>query len=87
MNTEAKYLMLKHAFERLGAIRVELKTDLRNTQSQNAIQRLGACREGILRRHMIAQGGYIRGSVIFSITDLEWPETRAMLEQKLRRGC
>src|SRR5438128_11590713 len=60
INTEAKYLLLRHAFEDLGAVRVQLKTDKRNRQSQTAIERLGAVREGILRKHMIVQDGVIR---------------------------
>lgn len=83
VNTETKYLLLKHAFETIGAYRVELKTDLRNTRSQRAIERLGAQREGVLRRHMLAQGGHIRDSVYYSITDLDWPEIRKGLESRL----
>lgn len=84
-NTEAKYLLLQNAFETIGAYRVELKTDLRNTRSQRAIERLGAQREGVLRRHMIAQGDHIRDSVCYSITDLDWPEIKKRLESKLAR--
>lgn len=83
-NTEAKYLLLRHAFESIGAYRVELKTDLRNVRAQRAIERIGAQREGVLRRHMVAQGGYIRDSVYYSITDLDWPRVKRLLEGKLR---
>ncbi|MCG8672338.1 MAG: GNAT family N-acetyltransferase, partial [Pseudomonadales bacterium] len=82
-NTEAKLLLLTHAFEALGMIRVELKTDARNTRSQTAIARLGAKREGTFRRHMIVQDGYIRDSVYFSIVDSEWPTIKAGLQSKL----
>lgn len=85
VNTESKYLMLKHAFEVMGMIRVQIKTDLRNTASQRAIERLGAVKEGILRKHMILPDGYIRDSVIYSILDDEWPAVKAGLEQKLKR--
>ena len=74
VNTECKYLLLTHAFERLGCIRVQLKTDLRNVRSQRAIERIGAKREGILRNHMILPSGQFRDSVFYSILDSEWPE-------------
>lgn len=80
VNSETKYLLLRHAFESLDAYRVELKTDLRNLRSQRAIERLGARKEGILRRHMVTQGGYIRDSVLYSIVDQDWPAVRARLE-------
>lgn len=83
VNTEAKYLLLRHAFEVLGAFRVELKTDARNQRSQKAIERLGAQKEGVLRRHMVVQDGYVRDSVMYSITDLEWPDVRDRLLKKL----
>ncbi|MCS7054674.1 MAG: GNAT family N-acetyltransferase [Thermoflexales bacterium] len=83
MNTECKYLLLKHAFEALGCIRVQLKTDLRNTRSQRAIERLGAVREGVLRKHMIMPDGYHRSSVIYSIIDDDWPSVKAHLERLL----
>jgi N-acetyltransferase len=85
VNTETKYLLLKHAFETIGAYRVELKTDLRNTRSQRAIERLGAQREGVHRRHMIAQDGHIRDSVYYGITDLDWPDIRKELESRLKK--
>jgi RimJ/RimL family protein N-acetyltransferase len=84
VNTEAKYLMLRHAFETLGCIRVELKTDSLNERSRNAILRLGAKQEGIFRNHIIVHNGRIRHSVYFSIIDSEWPEVKVGLEEKLR---
>jgi RimJ/RimL family protein N-acetyltransferase len=85
VNTEAKYLLLRHAFETLGCIRVQLKTDLRNERSQTAIARLGAVREGVLRNHVIMSDGYRRASVFFSILDDEWPEVKRRLEIWLAR--
>ena len=85
VNTEAKYLMLSHAFETLGCQRVELKTDSLNEQSRNAILRLGAKEEGTFRNHMITSTGRIRHSIYFSIIDSEWPATKARLEEKLSR--
>ncbi len=84
VNTEAKYLLLRHAFERLNCLRVELKTDGRNIRSQRAIERLGAMREGALRSKVIMRDGYRRDSVYFSILDYEWPEVKARLEGWLR---
>jgi RimJ/RimL family protein N-acetyltransferase len=83
INTEAKYLLLCHAFEDLGAVRVQLKTDRRNRQSQAAIERLGAVREGVLRRHMIVRDGHVRDTVMYSILDHEWPAVKARLEALL----
>lgn len=83
VNTEAKYLMLCHAFEKLGCIRVELKTDSLNERSRRAIQRIGAKEEGTFRNHMIAHTGRIRHSVYYSIVDSEWPEAKARLERML----
>ena len=83
VNTECKYLLLRHAFETLGCIRVQLKTDLRNERSQRAIERLGAVREGVLRHHMIMPDGYLRSSVYYSILDSEWPAVKTKLEEKL----
>ncbi len=83
VNTEAKYLMLRHAFEQLGCIRVELKTDSLNQRSRQAILRLGAREEGILRNHMITSTGRIRHTVYYSIIDSEWPAVKKRLEQKL----
>lgn len=83
VNTEAKYLMLRHAFEVFGCMRVELKTDSLNQKSRNAILRIGAKEEGIFRNHMICWGGRIRHSAWYSIVDSEWPEVKAGLENKL----
>lgn len=85
VNTEAKYLLLKHAFEVLDCIRVQLKTDSRNERSQRAIERIGAKREGMLRNHMILPDGIIRHSVYYSILDSEWPAARSHLEELLGR--
>jgi RimJ/RimL family protein N-acetyltransferase len=84
INTEAKYLLLRHAFETLGCIRVELKTDSLNDRSRAAILRIGARQEGIFCNHMITASGRIRHTVYFSIVDSEWPEVKARLEAKLR---
>ena len=83
VNTECKYLLLRHAFETLGCIRVQLKTDLRNERSQKAIERIGAVKEGVLRNHMILPDGHIRHSVFYSILDTEWPEVKKKLEERL----
>jgi N-acetyltransferase len=83
MNTEAKYLLLRHAFETLGCMRVELKTDSLNEKSRAAILRLGAREEGVFRNHMITSSGRIRHTVYFSIVDSEWPAVKARLEAKL----
>ncbi|HVF48689.1 MAG TPA: GNAT family protein [Pyrinomonadaceae bacterium] len=85
VNTEAKYLMLKHAFETWGAIRVELKTDSLNEKSRRAILRIGAQEEGTLRNHMITYTGRFRHSVYYSIIESEWPNVKAGLETKLAR--
>jgi RimJ/RimL family protein N-acetyltransferase len=85
VNREAKYLLLRHAFEELGAIRVQLKTDARNATSQRAIAALGAVREGVLRKHKLCWDGFVRDSVIFSITDGEWPSIKSSLEAQLAR--
>jgi N-acetyltransferase len=78
-NTEAKLLLLTHAFENLGAMRVELKTDALNEKSRRAILRIGAVEEGILRKHVITASGRIRDTVYFSIVDSEWPGVKARL--------
>jgi RimJ/RimL family protein N-acetyltransferase len=83
VNTEAKYLMLRHAFEAWGCVRVELKTDALNEKSRNAILRIGAKEEGTLRRHVVTWTGRIRDSVYFSILDDEWPAVKAKLETRL----
>lgn len=79
VNAEAKYLLLEHAFEKLGCRRVEFKTDARNQRSLRALEKLGAVREGVLRKHMVAQGGEPRDSVYFSVVDDEWPGLKARL--------
>lgn len=86
INTEAKYLLLKHGFETLGCIRVELKTDSLNERSRAAILRIGAREEGIFRNHMITASGRIRHTVYFSIVDSEWPAVKARLGARLNSG-
>jgi N-acetyltransferase len=83
VNTEAKYLMLRHAFEVWKCMRVELKTDALNQKSRNAILRIGAKEEGTLRRHLITHTGRVRDTVYFSILDNEWPEVKAKLEDRI----
>jgi len=83
VNTEAKYLLLKHAFETLGCMRVELKTDSLNERSRAAILRIGAREEGLFRNHIITASGRIRHTLYFSIIDSEWPAVKARLETKL----
>jgi RimJ/RimL family protein N-acetyltransferase len=80
VNTECKWLLLRHCFEQLGCIRVQLKTDARNLNSQRAIVRIGGVREGVLRNHMILPNGYVRDSVYFSVIDREWPEVNRKLQ-------
>jgi RimJ/RimL family protein N-acetyltransferase len=84
VNTETKYLMLRHAFESLGCIRVEFKTDSLNQPSRKALLRIGAKEEGILRNHMIVHDGRYRHSVYFSVISEEWPAVKAELEHKLK---
>ena len=79
INTECKLLLLEHAFVTLGCLRVQLKTDARNLRSQAAIERLGATREGVLRKHYVLWDGYVRDSVMYSITDEQWPDVRRRL--------
>jgi RimJ/RimL family protein N-acetyltransferase len=83
VNTESKYLLLRHAFETLGCTRVELKTDALNERSRKAILRIGATEEGIFRHHMLMPSGRIRDTVYFSIIDDEWPDVKARLETML----
>ena len=85
VNTECKYLLLRHAFETLGAIRVQLKTDSRNVRSQKAIERIGGVKEGVLRNHIILPDGTIRHSVFYSILDSEWEGVRGRLEEYLAK--
>jgi N-acetyltransferase len=84
INTEAKYLLLRHAFEALQCIRVELKTDSLNDRSRTAILRIGAREEGTFRNHLITASGRIRHTVYFSILDSEWPDVKSRLESRLR---
>jgi RimJ/RimL family protein N-acetyltransferase len=84
-NTEAKLLQLTYAFDELDATRVALKTDGRNLRSQAAIERLGAQREGTLRKHIRMPDGFIRDTVYFSILAAEWPAVKARLEERLSR--
>jgi RimJ/RimL family protein N-acetyltransferase len=84
-NTEAKFLLLQHAFESLGCIRVELKTDSLNEKSRAAILRIGATQEGIFRNHMVTSAGRIRHTVYFSIIDSEWPAIKLRLSSALQR--
>ena len=86
VNTEAKYLMLRHAFEVLDCVRVQFTTDENNQKSRNAILRLGAQQEGIVRHERIMPDGRKRNSVRFSIIDNEWPEVKARLQQRLGRA-
>jgi N-acetyltransferase len=83
VNTETKYLLLRHAFETLGSMRVELKTDSLNERSRTAILRIGAREEGIFRNHMITASGRIRHTVYFSIVESEWPAVKTRLESIL----
>jgi RimJ/RimL family protein N-acetyltransferase len=85
VNTEAKYLMLRHAFETLGCFRVEFQTDALNAKSRAALLRIGAQQEGIFRNHKICGDGRIRDSVFFSIIDTEWSSVKANLEAKISR--
>jgi RimJ/RimL family protein N-acetyltransferase len=85
INTEAKFLLLRHAFEDLGCMRVELKTDSLNEKSRNAIVRIGAKQEGTFRNHMITSSGRVRHTVYFSVIDSEWAAVKAELERRLGR--
>lgn len=83
VNTECKLLLLTHAFDRLGVVRVEFKTDALNEKSRNALARIGAVQEGVFRKHLICASGRIRDTVYFSILDSEWPEKKRALEARL----
>jgi RimJ/RimL family protein N-acetyltransferase len=83
VNTECKYLLLRHAFETLGCIRVQFKTDQRNERSRRAIERIGGQFEGILRQHMVLPDGSYRDSAFYSIIDAEWPAVKAKLADRL----
>ncbi len=82
-NTEAKYLQLRHAFDDLGATRVAFKTDARNERAQQALERIGAVREGVLRSHTRLSDGYLRDTVYYSIIAPEWPAAKEALEARL----
>lgn len=84
-NTESKYLLLRYAFDELELLRVQIHTDTRNVPSQRAIRALGAKFEGVLRRHMIVKEDYVRDTMVFAITDLEWSAVRAHLEDRLQK--
>jgi len=86
VNTEAKFLLHCHAFEELGAARVQLKTDERNERSRRAIERLGARFEGILRRYQTRWDGFVRNTAMYAIVSNEWPAVKAGLEAKLARS-
>ena len=83
VNTEAKYLMMRHAFESLDVHRVEFKTDVLNQTSRNALLRIGAREEGVLRGHAITESGRIRDTIYFSVLAPEWPGVKAALERRL----
>ena len=85
VNTQAKFLLIAHAFEKLGAIRVELKTNENNWQSRNAIERIGATLEGIIRNFKILHDGTLRNTALFSITEQEWPEVKTALVLKINQ--
>jgi len=83
VNPECKLLLLRHAFAGLGVNRVEFRCDSRNQRSRAALHKLGAIEEGTLRRHMIVRDGYVRDSVQFAITDIDWPRVERALEARL----
>ncbi|HDX9590109.1 TPA: GNAT family N-acetyltransferase [Bacillus pseudomycoides] len=83
VNTECKYMMLLYAFEELGMLRVQIKTDARNEKSQRAIERLGAVKEGIMRNERELSNGYVRDAVVYSIISEDWPSVKEKLENKL----
>jgi RimJ/RimL family protein N-acetyltransferase len=85
VNTECKYLLLRHAFEDLGALRVGLNVDTDNTRSRRAVERIGATQEGILRKHRVRRDGTRRDSVVYSFIDDEWPSVKARLEAMMDR--
>ncbi len=85
LNTEAKLLLLCHAFDELGAVRVGWETDIENGRSQRAIERLGAVREGVLRAHRVRKDGSLRDTVVYAVTITEWPDVRDRLTSRLNR--
>jgi len=84
VNTECKYLLLRHAFETLGCIRVQLRTDLRNERSQRAIERIGGVQEGTLRHLQILDDGHRRSVVFYALLAEEWPTRKAWFEERLK---
>lgn len=84
-NSECKYLLLAYAFGELACLRVALRTDARNLRSRAAMERFGAVREGVFRKHMILPDGHVRDSVYYSVTDEDWPGVRTFLEASLER--
>jgi RimJ/RimL family protein N-acetyltransferase len=87
VNTEAKYLMMRHAFETEGCVLVELKTNVLNEKSRNAMKRIGCVEEGVLRKHAINAHGVWRDTIYYSVLDDEWPAVKARLEGFLSRGA
>jgi N-acetyltransferase len=85
VNTETKFLMLQYAFEEMDMNRVQFCTDSRNIRSQTAISRLGAKKEGVLRKHRIIADGYVRDTVVFSIIKEEWPMVKTILQDMMKR--
>lgn len=86
VNTECKYLLLRNAFEKWGALRVQLRTDARNERSQRAILRIGASFEGRFRKHRVMHDGYVRDSMFYSVIAEDWPAVKARLEGMVARG-
>ena len=85
VNTECKFLLLKHAFQDLGALRVQFTTDSRDQRTQEALERIGATKEGVLRKQRVNHDGYVRDAVCYSILDDEWPAVKERLSAKLKR--
>jgi RimJ/RimL family protein N-acetyltransferase len=83
VNTESKYLLMRHAFETLGCLRVEFKTDVLNERSRKALLRIGAREEGVFRKHMLLPSGRIRDTAYYAIVDSGWPEVKERLEHML----
>lgn len=86
VNTECKYLLLKYGFEQLNLLRIQFKADSRNERSHNAILRLGAVHEGVLRKERVMYDGYVRNANIYSIIDTDWPQVKQKLEGYLMRS-
>ena len=87
VNTEAKYLMMRHAFETLGCARAELKTNVLNRRSRDAMLRIGCVEEGVLRKHAVNDDGVWRDTIFYGVLDAEWPAVKARLEEMMRRGA